>query len=72
MKPRPPAPSRTKFQVRIERADDAAYTARIDRLKDAQHVDADDAVDSGIMNLLGDMLVEVVREEGAASGDDRE
>jgi hypothetical protein len=54
-----------QFKVRVERSDDASYTAKIAAVADARDVVADHGLDSGIIDLVNDILLEMVREEEA-------
>lgn len=51
-----------KFKVHVERAGEV-YTAKIAAVEDAPKVVAEHGLDSGIMDLVNDILIELVREE---------
>lgn len=59
------------FRVRVERADDDSYTAKIAPVDDASAIVADRGLESGIMDLVNDILIEMVRDE-EASPDERD
>jgi hypothetical protein len=57
-----PRVGQRQFKVRVERSDDESYTAKIAAVDDARAVVADHGLDSGIIDLVNDILLEMVRE----------
>ncbi len=58
------------FRVRVERAEGDGFTARIAPVDDAPAIVAGQGLESGIMDLVNDILIEMVRNE-EASPDER-
>jgi hypothetical protein len=58
-----------KFKVRVERASGDSYKAQIDPVADVRDVVADTRLGSGIMDLMNEILIDMVREgEGSPDG----
>jgi hypothetical protein len=66
-----PRVGQRQFKVRVERSDDESYTAKIAAVDDARAVVADHGFDSGIIDLVNDILIEMVR-EGEAPTDEND
>jgi hypothetical protein len=57
-----PRVGQRQFKVRVERSDDASYTAKIAAVDDAPAVVAANGLNSGILDLVNDILIEIARE----------
>jgi hypothetical protein len=58
-----PRSARRQFKVHVERSDNDAYTATIAPIDDARDFVADKGLDSGIIDLVSDILIEIARED---------
>jgi hypothetical protein len=58
-----PRGGRRQFKVHVERSENEAYTATIAPIDDARNIVADNGLDSGIFDIVNDILLEIARED---------